>query len=68
MSEQAEMELDGRTARLQQLKPWQPGSTLPPKACVVCGKLAKPLRRGLCNACNHRKRTQESNLKEITNG
>jgi hypothetical protein len=27
-----------------------------PMPCVQCSRLYKPLRRGLCNACNHRQR------------
>lgn len=27
-----------------------------PRPCVECGRLAKPLRRGLCNACSSRHR------------
>ncbi len=30
-----------------------------PKSCGACGKTAKPLRKGLCNRCNHRERAQE---------
>ena len=30
------------------------GTVVPPKPCMKCEKLAKPLRRGLCNACRQR--------------
>lgn len=46
------MEVDGRLEQFRQHKrPVQP-----PKPCTECGRLAKPLRRGLCHACNERKR------------
>ena len=51
------MKEDGRLEKLQNNKPRQKGKVyVGPKPCVDCGKLAKPLRRGLCNRCNHRQR------------
>jgi hypothetical protein len=48
------MELDGRLAALAALHP----EPKPPQPCVECGKFStgKYLRRGLCHACNERKR------------
>lgn len=54
------MREDGRSARLTALCPMKKGVVIVgPRPCVACGTLAKPLRRGLCNRCNHRKRTRE---------
>lgn len=47
------MEVDGRLARFSALpKP----SPRPPTPCEECGRLFKPLRRGLCAACYERRR------------
>jgi hypothetical protein len=53
------MKEDGRLPALLQNRPMQRGTRLPPKPCTQCGQLAKPLRRGLCNRCNHRQRAQQ---------
>lgn len=50
------MREDGRLEALQAARPYQKDYSAPPKPCINCGKPAKPLRKGLCNACNHRKR------------
>jgi len=50
------MKLDGRLAALQAAKPRQKGRVFDPKPCIQCGKLAKPLRKGLCNRCNQARR------------
>lgn len=47
------MEIDGRLAAFLSLPKRQPD---PPKPCSECGRLMKPLRRGLCGACNERAR------------
>lgn len=51
------MKEDGRAAALTANRPYKKGQTyvglLP---CANCSQLAKPLRKGLCNACNHKKR------------
>lgn len=53
------MEIDGRLENFRTLpRPVR----VPPKPCSECGKLAKPLRRGLCHACNERKRRREKKL------
>lgn len=47
---------DGRLAKLS-------GSRRPigpPKPCASCGKPYKPLRKGLCNRCNHQQRSSVS--------
>lgn len=49
------MEVDGRLERIRQMAP----APKPPKECSECGRLAKPLRRGLCHACNERKRRRD---------
>lgn len=46
------MEVDGRLEKLAAMR-MEPKPATP---CVECGKLYKPLRRGLCHACNERKR------------
>jgi hypothetical protein len=46
------MEIDGRLAKFSALKP----RIKDPSPCSECGKVYKPLRRGLCHACNERKR------------
>ena len=55
------MEIDGRLAAFVALTPVPAG---PPKLCSECGKVStgKYLRRGLCHACNERKRRQEKRL------
>jgi len=51
------MKEDGRLAKLRKACPNQKGTIfVHPKPCIVCKKPYKPLRRGLCNACNHKKR------------
>jgi len=50
------MKQDGRLAFLNANKPFPKGVQLPPKPCTSCGIPAKPLRKGLCNKCNHQKR------------
>lgn len=48
---------DGRIKRLQEVKPRQKGKILvKEKPCIRCGTLYKPLRKGLCNKCNHKRR------------
>jgi hypothetical protein len=49
------MEVDGRLAAFVAYVPPEK----PPKPCVNCGKLYKPLRRGLCHACNERQRREK---------
>lgn len=49
------MEVDGRLEKIMAYTP-QPH---PPKECEECGRLSKPLRRGLCHACNERKRRRD---------
>jgi len=49
---------DGRLIGLTAFRPLHKGTSLPPKPCTECGRSAKPLRRGLCNRCNHRLRAQ----------
>jgi hypothetical protein len=49
------MVIDGRLDKLKTAGP----TPQPPKPCDECGKLAKPLRRGLCHACNERKRRRD---------
>ncbi len=51
------MAVDGRLKQLRAKCPNQKGVILVgPLPCKKCGRLAKPLRRGLCNRCNHKKR------------
>lgn len=47
------MEADGRLAALIASRPRKAGTVLPPKPCTACGRDAKPLRKGLCNRCDH---------------
>jgi len=42
------MKIDGRMDKFRKLKT----IVKPPKNCTNCGKLAKPLRKGLCHCCN----------------
>jgi hypothetical protein len=51
------MLVDGRLERLRQFHP----EAKPPKPCEECGRFStgKYLRRGLCHACNERKRRRE---------
>jgi hypothetical protein len=51
---------DGRLAALKKNQPRQKGASFPPKQCSWCRKLAKPLRRGLCAACDQKKRRQNA--------
>ena len=50
------MESDGRLLKLKQQQLINSLRIKPPTACVVCQRLSKPLRRGLCHACNERLR------------
>ena len=46
------MAADGRTKKLQDAKPRQAGSLhVPPKPCIVCLRMTKPTRRGMCYKC-----------------
>lgn len=47
------MARDGRLARFPMLPR---RARTPPRPCIVCAQLAKPLRRGRCHACNERHR------------
>lgn len=40
------------------------GTSLPPKPCSECGKLAKPLARGCCKGCYQRRNSQQMNEEE----
>ena len=61
---------DGRLEKLRKMCP----PTKDPKPCTNCQKLSKPLRRGLCHACNeymrrngkHRPRREDWYKKGIT--
>lgn len=57
------MEIDGRLASLAAHSAAR-HHPLPAKACLHCGRLAKPLRRGRCGACSEylRRRGQERPL------
>lgn len=51
------MREDGRMLRLAESHPLKKGMLLVgPSPCTRCGIPAKPLRKGLCNRCNHRAR------------
>ncbi len=51
------MKHDGRTARLNENKPFKKGVVyVGERPCSRCGVPSKPLRRGLCNTCNHKAR------------
>jgi deoxycytidylate deaminase len=51
------MATDGRAAALTASRPRKKGDVLvDKKPCENCGKPEKPLRKGLCNRCNHQKR------------
>ena len=50
------MREDGRLVRLSATRPFKLGDTEPPKPCVECHRLARPLRRGLCGRCYDRQR------------
>lgn len=51
------MKEDGRTVALGLSHPYRKGETYTdPQPCSNCGDLYKPLRKGLCNKCNHKKR------------
>lgn len=50
------MTVDGRLHAFVEHK----NPVLPPQPCRNCGKLAKPLRRGLCGACNEYQRRNGS--------
>lgn len=52
------MRLDGRTERLVEMSPTRNAPIVPPKPCVECGRPAKPLRQGRCNACDKQARKQ----------
>lgn len=59
------MQVDGRAERLAA---WSPvhNQPQPPKECTQCGKLYKPMRKGLCGACYDRKRKRNANRKRAT--
>lgn len=42
------MKADGRLSALIESSPLKIGESLPPQPCQDCGRLYKPLRRGLC--------------------
>jgi hypothetical protein len=46
------MQIDGRLEQFIAAGGGRQTAPLPPKPCVICGRLAKPLRRGRCGACN----------------
>mgnify|MGYP006498589329 CR=1 len=49
------MIVDGRLPRLIAAGiPWRQ-QTIAPRPCIACAKLAKPRRRGFCNACYQRR-------------
>ena len=48
------MKIDGRLKNLRDNCPNKKGLKSPPKICVICGELYKPLRKGRCNKCNWR--------------
>lgn len=50
------MALDGRAEKLAENSRAR-HRPLPPKPCLKCTRLYKPLRRGLCSACYERERT-----------
>jgi hypothetical protein len=50
------MEVDGRLEALRDMP--RPVRVMP-SPCDECGRLYKPLRRGLCHACNERRRRRE---------
>lgn len=52
---------DGRLERFMAYKP----PVTPPKPCVECGKPSKPLRRGLCHACNERLRRARQRMERV---
>ena len=61
MCRSCHMTEDGRLAELKEACPNKKGSVfVGPLPCRKCGALAKPLRRGLCNRCNHQQRAQTS--------
>lgn len=45
------MEADGRLIRFRDAKGHRGKELVPPRPCTNCGQLAKPLRRGRCEAC-----------------
>lgn len=49
------MEIDGRLEKVRLLSP----AVKPPKPCAECGRLYKPLRKGLCHSCSERKRRSQ---------
>lgn len=54
------MEVDGRAdALVEAAMKNAEKMRKPPAPCVECGKLSKPLRRGLCHACDERKRRRD---------
>ena len=52
------MTVDGRMERFVAAGRPSRQTTQPPKPCTACGRLAKPLRRGLCGACYARRHRQ----------
>lgn len=56
------MIIDGRLDRIASLSP----PVQPPKPCVECGRLMKPLRKGLCGACYERKRRRMASAERAT--
>jgi hypothetical protein len=51
------MRADGRLARLIENRPRKAGDVVTePRPCAECGRLYKPLRMGLCAACDARRR------------
>jgi hypothetical protein len=52
------MKEDGRLDRLMRAS----HTIKPPKPCIVCTELAKPLRKGLCSRCYDRKRRREKEV------
>lgn len=50
------MKEDGRIDVLLASAPQQKGYKIPPKPCTKCGKIVKPLRKGLCYTCYEHQR------------
>jgi deoxycytidylate deaminase len=60
------MQEDGRLAALKTACPNKKGVVfVGPRPCSKCSTLAKPLRRGLCNRCNHQKRARERRVQAL---
>src|SRR3990167_8680290 len=60
------MRSDGRLTALRQNAPYQRGGVyVAARPCIICHRVFKPLRRGMCYTCSERHRNGGRNFKHL---